>query len=86
MCLEVTGVLIWVDTLVEILGTIVAFDFHGALTGDELESALREFILHFRHACREPGEFRKLYGVSIVPYIGISSTIPDPQVLFAPLV
>jgi len=66
MSLEIADGLLRVDSFVEVLVAIVAFDFHGASASNEIELVLRKPISRSLGACIEPRVFRELEVVSTI--------------------
>jgi hypothetical protein len=66
MSLKVADGLLRVDSFVEILVAIMAFDFHGASAGNEIELVLWKPISRSLGACSEPRVFRELEVVSTI--------------------
>jgi hypothetical protein len=65
MSFEVANLVIGVYSFVEILGTIVTFEFQGAFVDNEFKAVLREFLLYPFGGTDKPGVLSKLYGVRI---------------------
>jgi hypothetical protein len=63
MSFEVANLVIGVNGFVEILGTIVTFEFQSAFVDNEFKAVLGEFLLYPFGGIDKPGVLIKLYGV-----------------------